>query len=42
MKLNDDIFEKLSNIEELIANGELKEAPENEPERQYYFMACYW
>ncbi|MBQ5919249.1 MAG: hypothetical protein IIW92_11870 [Lachnospiraceae bacterium] len=39
MKLNDDIFEKLSNIEALIASGELKEAPENEPERQYYFMA---
>ena len=39
MKLNDDILEKLSNIETLIASGELKEAPENEPERQYYFMA---
>ena len=39
MKLNDDIFEKLSKIEALIASGELKEAPENEPERQYYFMA---
>ena len=39
MKLNDDIIEKLSNIESLIARGELKEAPENEPERQYYFMA---
>ena len=39
MKLNDDILEKLSNIEALIASGELKEAPENEPERQYYFMA---
>lgn len=39
MKLNDDILEKLSNIETLIASGELEEAPENEPERQYYFMA---
>ena len=39
MKLNDDILEKLSNIETLIVSGELKEAPENEPERQYYFMA---
>ena len=39
MKLNDDILEKLSNIEALIASGELKEAPKNEPERQYYFMA---
>ena len=39
MNLNDDILEKLSNIETLIASGELKKAPENEPERQYYFMA---
>lgn len=39
MNSNIEINEKLAEIEKLIQTGELKEAPENEPERQYYFMA---
>ena len=36
--MNDNILEKIAKIEEQIKNGELSMAPENEPERQYYFI----
>ena len=39
MNLNDNILEKISQIEKQIMDGEVKQAPEKEPERQYYFMA---
>lgn len=39
MNSNIEISEKLAQIEKLIAEGKLATAPENEPERQYYFMA---
>ena len=37
--MNDNILEKIAKIEEQISNGQLMAAPENEPERQYYFIA---
>ena len=37
--MNDNILEKIADIERQIASGELTSAPENEPARQYYFIA---
>ena len=39
MNSNIEINEKLAEMERLIGAGELNTPPENEPERQYYFMA---
>lgn len=39
MNSNIEINEKLAEMERLIDAGELNTPPENEPERQYYFMA---
>ena len=39
MNSNAQIIEKIREMEKLIASGAILDAPENEPERQYYFMA---
>lgn len=36
---NVDIINKITEMEQLIATGQVSAPPENEPERQYYFMA---
>ncbi len=39
MNSNAQIIEKINEMEKLIASGGILDAPENEPERQYYFIA---
>ncbi len=37
--MNDIIIDRITEIETLIVNGQMTSPPENEPERQYYFIA---
>ncbi len=37
--MNDIIIDRITEIEALIASGQMTSPPENEPERQYYFIA---